>query len=153
MTKNRKLYFISSVINIIIGVLILPLFSLATVAANDEHKAIISAYMDAYNRCDLNSIMPYFHPDIEWLSIEGSTIKVVSSGKETLLKDLESYMKGGCTSRSEISNWSINGNYITVRETAFWQSADQKQHSQSATAVYEIQDKKIRRVWYYPAIK
>ena len=132
---------------------ILFLLSLSSSASDGENKTIISAYMDAYNRCDLNEIKTYFHTDIEWLSVEGSKLEIVSAGKDKLIDDLESYMKNGCTSKSEVSEWSFNGNYVAVRETAFWQSADRKKLSQSATAVYEIEDGKIRRVWYYPAVK
>ncbi|UTW53997.1 nuclear transport factor 2 family protein [Kordiimonas sp. SCSIO 12610] len=149
MTKHMNIMFFA-----IMACLILPVPVLKAADDNTpDSKSILSGYIDAYNRCDLKTLGTFFHEDIEWLSIEESRLQITSTGKETLLRELADYMQNGCTVRSELSEWSFNGKFVAVRETAFWQSADRKTLSQSATAVYELENNKIRRVWYYPAVK
>ncbi|MFK7957633.1 MAG: DUF6265 family protein [Lysobacterales bacterium] len=120
---------------------------------SDANAMLVKRYVEAYNQCDLAEAAKLMHPDIQWLNISGAELTSAANDKDQLVAELESYMANGCSVRSELSQWSVNERFVTVKETAHWTTDDGSAQSQSATAVYEIADQKILNVWYYPAIK
>ena len=116
-----------------------------------EAQQIISDYVQSFNDCDLQAASTLMHEEIEWLTISGSSVDVTTQGKAALIEALTAYMTNGCSTVSTLSDWSVNGPHIAVKETAGWMNADGESQSQSATAVYEIEDQLVRRVWYFPA--
>lgn len=90
------------------------------------------------------------HPDIEWLYISGNESAVMTSGREAMLKELEGHFENPRKVTSRLSGWSVNGAFISVKETASWITEDGTAKEQSSIAVYEIKDDLIRRVWYFP---
>ncbi len=122
-------------------------------AVAGPNQWLVNRYVQAHNDCDLPGAAQLMHPDIQWLTISGSQIASAANGKQALVAELDSYMADGCSTRSELSQWSINGRFVTVIETAHWTPDDGIARSQSATAVYEVAAEKILNVWYYPAVK
>ncbi|MEM9532993.1 MAG: nuclear transport factor 2 family protein [Pseudomonadota bacterium] len=116
---------------------------------------LVHQYVDAYNRGDVEAMAQLMHPDIEWLSISGSSAAVLASGKEALIADLRAHLKGApAGNRSELGRIIVTGNTASVVETAHWISKSGEARSQSSMAVYEtIGDRMIRRIWYFPANK
>lgn len=116
-----------------------------------KQQQIISDYVQSFNDCDLQAASILMHEEIEWLTITDSAVDATTQGKASLVEALTAYMAKGCSTVSTLSDWSVNGPHIAVKETASWTNADGVFQSQSATAVYEIEDQLIRRVWYFPA--
>ena len=116
---------------------------------------LVRQYVDAYNRGDVAAMAQLMHPDIEWLSISGSSVAAVASGKEALVADLRKHLKGAPEgNRSELGSIIVTGNTASVVETAHWISKDGEARAQSSLAVYETVDGRlIRRVWYFPATR
>lgn len=111
---------------------------------------IIQAYSQAYNDKDIGTMEALMHPNIEWVSISGNEIEVHVSGKATLSKEMQEWFKNPKLPKGSLRDWSLNGDYVGVTETAHWVSESGEEKSQSALTVYELKDNLVRRVYYYP---
>lgn len=119
----------------------------------EDHVAIVKAYVDAYNADDAEAMGELMHPDIEWLSVSGSSVEIVTSGKQELVSELRTSFNGKSTATSTLSGIGQTGGFVSTIETVSWMGVDNKDKSQSSLAVYEITDEGlIRRVWYYPEV-
>ncbi len=114
-------------------------------------KIVISAHMDAFNKGDVAGMSKMHHPNIEWLNIEGSEIKLQVSGRAALAKSMETYFQSPTRVTGTLTNWTLDDNFVSVLETVRWKSEKGYAKSQSALTVYQMEDNLIRRVWYYPA--
>ena len=115
------------------------------------NQLLVQAYTEAYNAHDLADMSANMHPDIEWINIEGSTQQIITGDKQALVKELTGYFGSDPSSISTLSDWRVNGSYVSVKETVTFTRKDSTQGSQASLAVYEIEDGLIRRVWYFPA--
>lgn len=122
-------------------------------AEPSDHQQRVEQYTAAFNARDVNAMAALMHPDIQWITISGDQSKVTTDGKELMVNEMESYFKSPTRISSSLSGWSVNGDYVTVIETASWLDGEGKRQAQSATAVYQIADRLIRRVWYFPEQK
>jgi len=114
---------------------------------------VIVAHVDAFNAKDIPAMSAVEHPEVEWFSVEGDTITVEVKGRAQLADMMTDYLEANPTVTGSLRDWSINGDFISVTETATWQTADGTFQSQSALTVYEMDGDLIRRVWYYPAVR
>lgn len=139
--------------NLLIFVALLIVISTTNVhAKTSEQSSIISAYSAAWNAKDLPKMAALMHPEIEWLSVEGAKISIETKGKDELLSALEKWFLSPNLPKGSLRDWSINGNFIAVTETASWLDKTNQSQSQSSLTVYELKDKLIRRVYYYPSV-
>lgn len=113
---------------------------------------IIEAYTAAYNTQDLAAMQGMMHPDIEWISLEGSEAIIYTSGRDQLVAELESYFASSSQSQSDLAHWATTGPYISVTERIVRPGQQPGEDVSAARAVYELEDGLIRRVWYYPAV-
>ncbi|MEM8725597.1 MAG: nuclear transport factor 2 family protein [Pseudomonadota bacterium] len=136
---------------------IAALLSAAALSAEDEPSATdegyskVIAYVEAYNARDLQAMMALMHDDVQWLSIEGSSVAIFADGKQDLASQMEGYFASPSATRSEVLSYVVDGRFVSVREVASWTDKEGAEKSQSALAVYEFEDGLVRRVWYYPA--
>jgi hypothetical protein len=135
---------------IIVGLTALYLTACAQPAVPETHP-IISAYSQAYNDKDIETMSNLMHPDIEWVAVEGIEIDVHVSGKDTLTEAMQGWFENPDLPKGSLRDWSDNGDYVAVTETASWTDDTGTEKSQSALTVYELEDRLIRRVYYYPA--
>lgn len=133
-------------------ILVFAVFMMACNPASAPHP-VITAHVDAFNIGDVAAMGRLEHPDIEWISVEGSGVSIVVSGREELAVMMTDYMLENPTVTGTLKGWSRNGNYVGVTETASWLNEAGMTMSQSALSVYQIEENLIRRVWYYPAVK
>ena len=122
-------------------------------AVTPEPHPVVLAHVEAFNVQDAKAMAEVEHPDIEWLTATGSEILVEVSGRENLTKSMEEFFKSPTKITGTLRDWSINGNYIAVTETAHWSTSSGEAKSQSALTVYQLEDNLIRRVWYYPSVE
>lgn len=134
-----------------IGLLIV-VFSLHGNEKMSQQTKIISAYSAAWNANNLDEMAALMHPEIEWLSVVGSAVKVETKGKEQLVDSLKAWFESPSLPTGSLRDWSINGNFVAVTETASWLDDAKQTQSQSSLTVYELEDNLIRRVYYYPSI-
>lgn len=112
---------------------------------------IISPYSQAWNDKDIQTMSALMHPNIEWISVEGTSLKVEINGKDALVKEMTSWFESDTLPKGSLKGWSFNGDYVAVTETAHWVNKEGEAKSQSALTVYQLEDNLIRRVYYYPA--
>ena len=115
------------------------------------NQALVQSYANAYNANDLETMAAKMHDDIEWINIEGSSQTIITDGKEALVAELGSHFSSSPISSSTLSDWSVNGKYVSVKETVSFKRKDGTTGSQASLSVYELEDGLIRRVWYFPA--
>ena len=136
---------------LLIGLLIV-IFSLHGNEEMSQQAKIISAYSAAWNAKKLDEMAALMHPEIEWLSVVGSAVKVETKGKEQLVDSLKAWFASPSLPTGSLRDWSINGNFVAVTETASWLDDAKQTQSQSSLTVYELEDNLIRRVYYYSSI-
>ena len=117
----------------------------------DPATVVREAYL-AFNAHDAERFVSHVAADVQWFTVTGSELKTETAGREPLLAYLQRYFKSLPTVRSRMDPSFVVGNKVAVREVVTWTSSS-GERSQSALAVYEVVDGKIRRVWYYEATK
>lgn len=127
------------------------LLALAAAGARAQSPAeVVERYLDAYNDHDVDAMLEFVHPDIQWLSIDGDRVRIETDGTEALAQAMRGYFEAVPSTRSSIETMMVSGNRVSVRERAHWKSSGQAR-SQTALSVYELVEGRIRRVWYFPA--
>ena len=112
-------------------------------------QAVVEQYKAAYNEADVASMAALMSDTVQWFAIEGGVTVPMADGKEDLSAQLTTYLASTNTT-STLSDWTQNGAFLSVIETASWSSQSGETMSQSSLAVYEIRNDRIQRVWYYP---
>jgi hypothetical protein len=118
-------------------------------ASHAAAQAVVECYIAAYNRHDVDAMVELVHPEVEWLSVTGATISVEAHGAAALHAALRRYFASLPSARAAIEAMMPAGAYVSVYERAHWEVRGEGR-SQTALAVYEVADGRIRRVWYYP---
>lgn len=126
--------------------------ALAQEDSDRSPSRIVEQFISAYNAHDVGAMLAFVHPDVQWLSVEGDTVLVQTSGAVELAEALKGYFKSVPSSRSTVESMMAAGRFVSVWERAHWER-NGAPASQSALAVYEIQDDHIVRVWYYPSME
>lgn len=121
-------------------------------AASDSPLSTVEAFMAAYNDHDVEAMLELVHPEVQWLSVEGDSIHVEADGASALGRAMRAYFTSTPSSRSMVDDVMGAGRFISVRERATWEGEDGTR-VQSALAIYEVENGRILRVWYYPAQK
>jgi hypothetical protein len=111
---------------------------------------VLENYLKAYNAHDIEGVLSYLSEDFRWYFVDGGDVALEVEGKSAVRDGLTGYFKSLPTARSEIGDIIVNGDYLTVRETAFW-TVDGDVRQQSSIAVYLISNGMIKTVWYYPS--
>lgn len=114
---------------------------------------LVTEFVGAYNAQDASAMTAMAHEDIDWIYISGSEAAVATKGKEAMAKELEGHFSGPGKVSSQLSGWSVNGNFLSVIETVSWTGKDGAAKQQASIAVYEMDGGLIRRVWYFPEQK
>ncbi|WP_370339413.1 nuclear transport factor 2 family protein [Parvularcula marina] len=136
---------------LIAAILLLTGIGHAEPAEMPASRDVIEDFVAAYNAKDLDGMMALAHPDIEWIAIDGSESEVFSAGTAALAEEMTGHFSSATFPHSELSNWSVNDDFVAVTETARWTGADGEEKAQSSIAVYQLEEGLIRRVWYYPS--
>lgn len=122
-------------------------------AANSATPAdVVRNFVAAFDRHDLPALIALAHPDIEWLSVNGPEVHLEAKGTDALEASISAYFESCSTCRSVVEVSSVNGQYVAAVETATWSVSGNTQ-SQASTSIYQIVDRQVRRVWYFPAVK
>ena len=119
-------------------------------ACPPANARLLHAYFAAYNSGDLATIRQLLHRNVTWLSIKEDTVVVEYHGRDALLDVIRDYQSDG-GSVSSIATLDTTGPWVYVREIVSWDGPRGPQQ-QAALSVYQIENERIRRVWYYPAV-
>ena len=134
----------------LLAALALPLAAVAQ-APEPDSKQVVERFLEAFNRHDVEAMLALAHPDVQWLTVAGDKISVDTAGQAALRDSMKSYFASLPTARSTFESTMVAGPFVTVLERARWQGKS-GERTQAALAVYEVQEGKVRRVWYYQPV-
>lgn len=134
----------------VLGLLLTHLPVLAQTSAHEPPTRIVEQFIAAYNAHDVEAMLALVHPTVQWLSVDGAAVAVEADGAETLGEAMSGYFAALPSSRSTAEAIMEAGHFVSVWERAQWESNGETR-TQRSLAVYEVEEGKIRRVWYYPA--
>lgn len=123
--------------------------------ASAGNAEVVQEFVAAFNAQDVERMLAVAHEEIEWFyvannGVEGSSIHRETSGKAELRKAMTEYFASCPSCRSTVEIGNVHGDYLSAVETAYW-TVDGSERSQSSLVVYQFEDGKIRRAWYFPA--
>lgn len=117
----------------------------------NANQVIVNALIDAFNEHDPKKMVKLVDPGIElyYVGDNGKTEMSLSSATD-LEKEMSGYFRAVPDVKSTIKDLTVAGRFVSAQERVEW-TRQGKKVSQFSLSVYEIQNEKIRRVWYYPA--
>ena len=121
-------------------------------ATAGDAESVVEAFVAAYNRHDVAAMLELVDTGFVWLSLVGDSVQVETRGRDALKGGMESYFRSIPTARSTLESISSLGPWVSVRERAHWRTASGAR-SQAAMSVYEVRERRLRRVWYYPVVR
>jgi uncharacterized protein (TIGR02246 family) len=113
-------------------------------------SAVVRDFVAAFNAREPERMLALATDDVEWVNVEGAGVSVEAAGKDALRKSLTAYFKSCQTCRSSIEIKAVTANRVAAIESATW-TVSGVERSQRSLSVYEFQDGRIRRVYYFPA--
>jgi ketosteroid isomerase-like protein len=113
----------------------------------------VRAFVEAYNRHDVDALLALADSEVVWLTVSGDTVGIEARGRAALGESLRGYFRSLPSARSTAEALTVLGPWVTVRERAHWLGRDGVSRSQAAISVYEVRAGRVRRVWYYPAVR
>ncbi len=134
----------------LLAALALPLAAVAQ-APEPDSRQVVERFLEAFNSHDVEAMLALAHPDVQWLTVDGDKISVDTAGQAALRDSMKSYFASLPTVRSTFESTMVAGPYVTVVERARWQGKS-GERTQAALAVYQVQEGKVRRVWYYQPV-
>lgn len=109
----------------------------------------VKGLMAAFNKQDAAKMRTFWHEDVTWLEINGTASSVVTESADQLYDELVVYFENFPEVSSSLESISVNGDYLTAIERPVWVE-DGETKSQASIVVYEFDDGKVKRFWYYP---
>jgi hypothetical protein len=122
-------------------------------AGETAEVSTVRAAAAAYNAHDADKVVAYYADDIKWFAVDGNGQSLEGDGREGVRAWLVGYFQSTPNVHSEMSDVMQNGQHVAFREHVTWTKRDGTKGGQSSIAVYEVAGGKIRRAWYYPAVR
>jgi hypothetical protein len=110
----------------------------------------VREFVAAFNARDLDKMIDAVDDGIQWLSVDGVKVTVVTEGKKALRESMERYFRECPSCKSALEWTQVAGSRVSAMERASW-TAKGAAKSQSGLSVYEFRGGKILRVYYFPA--
>ena len=114
-----------------------------------DHEKQVRDFVAAFNSRDLAKMLEFTDDNIQWLSVNGAKISIETEGKAALKASMEKYFDGCPSCKSSLESVQTVGSRVTAKETASW-TGKNGPREQSSLSVYEFQNNKIIRVYYFP---
>ena len=128
---------------------LLALFACAPAPRQTLNEGTVNRFVAAFNRHDTTAMLAETTEDIIWYSVDGESQQIETQGQQQLQQTMNRYFNSLPSAQSSLLEMSSSGDFVSSIEKAQWQSKEKLQ-AQCAVAVYQLNDKKIRRVWYFP---
>lgn len=130
----------------------LTLLAAAPVAAEPpvrEGREIVREFVAAFDRHDVDGVVALAHPEIAWMSVEGDSLAPQLKGTAELRGWLTGYFESSPKARSRLVEVGSGIRYFSAKECA--SSGKEGATEQCSHSVYELEQAKVRRVWYFPS--
>ena len=110
---------------------------------------LVNGLMAAFNDHDAEAMRAFWSPDVTWVEISGDQSSIVTSTAQILYEETKAYFEAFPSVQSSLESIAVNGNYVTAVERPVWEENGERK-SQASVVVYEIDNGKVVRFWYYP---
>ncbi len=110
--------------------------------------ATVEAFVDAFDRRDLDGMLARTDPEVRWMFVDGDAVAVETAGRDALRAAMEGYFAALPSSRSRLRSVRAAGPFVQTVEEATWE-ADGVRKRRCSPAVYELRDGRILHVWYF----
>ena len=107
-------------------------------------ESLVQEQIEGYNARNIDVFLKPYAEDVELYMFPN---QLISKGKEAMRKDYSSMFKDLPELHCEIKNRIVNGNFVIDQESV---SGMRKGQKVEATAIYEIKDGKIIKVYFLP---
>ncbi|CAD5262741.1 MULTISPECIES: nuclear transport factor 2 family protein [unclassified Imperialibacter] len=121
-------------------------------AANGQNEELLRVFNDqvaAFNDGDVDRLTANVTDDFKWFSLTADTLLLEVEGKENFRQSMKYYFSTGKKSVSAIEQYVIDGERISFREVVSHKNKAGETVSSSAMGIYQIQNGKICRAWYF----
>lgn len=132
-----------------LSVAALVILSLGVSAQEKDLVTILNDQVAAFNEGNADQLATNVSDDFKWFSLTADTLLVEVRGKENFRQSMTAYLSSGRKTVSVIEEYFVEGNRISFRELVSYQSKDGKTVTASAMGIYQIENGKISRAWYF----
>jgi len=118
-------------------------------AQNEELMRVFNDQVEAFNEGNVDRLTANVTDDFKWFSLTADTLLLEVEGKENFRQSMKYYFPAGRKSVSTIEQYAVDGERISFREVVSHQNKAGETVSSSAMGIYQIQNGKISRAWYF----
>ncbi|MCB0278834.1 MAG: nuclear transport factor 2 family protein [Calditrichaeota bacterium] len=130
--------------------LFLIVATLYQLTAQAEILDLVQQQVDAFNKRDIERLTENVSADFTWYSVSNDSSWVELSGKENFRHAMISYFESrNYQITSSIHSYIISGNRLSFEEWVEHRNAAWQIVRSSALAIYQMNDGKIERAWYF----
>ncbi|MBT1446519.1 nuclear transport factor 2 family protein [Shewanella sp. JM162201] len=122
----------------------------ASVAKANAPEAVVREFLAAFNQKNIAQMLSQTNPDVYWNHIKGQKVDTKAETQAEFGAALQDYFESLPGAQADILSLTVSGNYVSILEQVSWQ-VEGEVSSQCSIGVYELVDKKISSIWYYPA--
>jgi hypothetical protein len=116
------------------------------IARHGDGVKLVRELLSAYNDHNVESMLSTLAADVRWMSVDGGTLYIEAAGQNAIAAAMREFFERRPATRSVLRSVDSAGPFVKAIGTT-----DGVEHSQCATSVYELQDQKIKNVWYFAA--
>jgi hypothetical protein len=153
--KNRRPFGVKRTLQL--GLVFLAMAMVAPASLESQPKSSggepekrVREFVEAFNTRKVDAMIEMTAEKIQWMIIDGAKISIETEGRAALRASMERYFRGCSSCKSSLEWVQTAGSRVTAMERASWSGKDGAK-SQRSLSVYEFQDGKILRVYYFPA--
>jgi hypothetical protein len=114
-------------------------------APDNSPAGIVDAQIAAYNAGDVQAFAAFYAENVEFYDL-GPPGAPTMQGRAALIRQYQPIFARHHP-RARVTNRIVDGDYVIDREVIV-----AGEHSNSGAAIYQVEDGKIRRVWFTPAV-
>jgi len=119
-----------------------------TAFAQSEILNVLDDQLEAFNDGDIDRLCNNISEDFIWYSVTEDSMYIEAQGVKAFRKGMKSYYIQFKGVKSEIVAYTISGNRVSFTEKiTFYDKNGEK--TRSSIGVYQIDDGKITRAWYF----
>lgn len=140
-----------------LNALLVGLLPLASIAETDvplkptaTTVQVVEQFVEAFNDHSVERLLSYTTDSVHWFNLSGTKMLTETSSKNELGAAMADYFTTLTDAKAVLVQVISSANYVSTIEKVTW-SHEGVISSQCSVGVYELQERKINAVWYYPA--
>ncbi|WP_394130680.1 nuclear transport factor 2 family protein [Shewanella maritima] len=121
--------------------------------SNPQAVDLVHTLIHAFNGEDLPLIEQLVADEVKWFNVSVAKMDIQTEGKAALMQSMRAYFDSKYATKSTILDYLSSANFVSTVEKVTYNSSQGKRVSQCSVAVFEIEHKLVKAVWYYPSHK